>query len=124
MKDDCLFCKIARKEVDSKILYEDENIMVIMDAYPDTDGHTLVIPKKHYEDIYSIDSEVLLKIIETGKKYATKLMTTLDKSALTFLVNYGDSQAIKHFHLHLLPDFMQKSQELRKEEIYDKLMKD
>lgn len=45
MKDDCLFCKIARKEVDSKILYEDEDIMVIMDAYPDTDGHTLVIPK-------------------------------------------------------------------------------
>ena len=124
MKDDCLFCKIARKEVDSKILYEDEDIMVIMDAYPDTDGHTLVIPKKHYEDIYSIDSEVLLKIIETGKKYATKLMTTLDKSALTFLANYGDSQAIKHFHLHLLPDFMHKSHELSKEEIYDKLMKD
>lgn len=124
MKDDCLFCKIARKEVDSKILYEDEDIMVIMDAYPDTDGHTLVIPKKHYEDIYSIDSEVLLKIIEMGRKYATKLMTTLDKSALTFLVNYGDAQVIKHFHLHLLPDFMHKSHELSKEEIYDKMMKE
>ena len=124
MKDDCLFCKIARKEVDSKILYEDEDIMVIMDAYPDTDGHTLVIPKKHYEDIYSIDSEVLLKIIKMGKKYATKLMTTLDKSALTFLVNYGDAQVIKHFHLHLLPDFMHKTHELSKEEIYDKIMKD
>ena len=124
MKDDCLFCKIARKEVDSKILYEDDDIMVIMDAYPDTDGHTLVIPKKHYEDIYSIDSEVLLKIIKMGKKYATKLMTTLDKSALTFLVNYGDAQVIKHFHLHLLPDFMHKTHELSKEEIYDKIMKD
>ena len=122
--ENCLFCKIARKEVDSKILYEDDDIMVIMDAYPDTDGHTLVIPKKHYEDIYSIDSEVLLKIIKMGKKYATKLMTTLDKSALTFLVNYGDAQVIKHFHLHLLPDFMHKTHELSKEEIYDKIMKD
>ena len=121
VKDDCLFCKIARKEVEAKILYEDDDVMVIMDAYPDTDGHTLVIPKKHYEDIYSIDREIFLKIIDTGKRYATKLMTTLDKSALTFLVNYGDAQVIKHFHLHLLPDYMNKTHDFSKEEIYDKL---
>ena len=100
VKDDCLFCKIARKEVDA---------------------NTLVIPKKHYEDIYSIDREIFLKIIDTGKRYATKLMTTLDKSALTFLVNYGDAQVIKHFHLHLLPDYMNKTHDFSKEEIYDKL---
>ncbi len=121
VKDDCLFCKIARKEVEAKILYEDDDVMVIMDAYPDTDGHTLVIPKKHYEDIYSIDREIFLKIIDTGKRYATKLMTTLDKSALTFLVNYGDAQVIKHFHLHLLPNYMNKTHDFSKEEIYDKL---
>ena len=55
MKDDCLFCKIARKEVDSKILYEDELILVIMDDYTDSDGHSLVISKKHYEDKKNID---------------------------------------------------------------------
>lgn len=124
MKDNCLFCKIATHKENAKILYEDDDVMVIMDAYPDTDGHTLVMPKKHYEDIYSIDSEVLLKIIDIGKKYATKLMTTLDKSALTFLVNYGDAQVVKHFHLHLLPDFMNKTHKFSKEELYDKLIKD
>ena len=124
MKDDCLFCKIANKEVDAKILYEDEDLMVILDAYPDTDGHTLVIPKKHYEDIYSIDPEVFLKIFTTGKEKAQTLMNKLDKSSLTFLINYGDAQAIKHFHLHLLPDFMHKEHKYSKEEIYDKLMKD
>ena len=108
MKDDCLFCKIANKEIEAKILYEDEYLMVILDAYPDTDGHTLVIPKKHYEDIYSIDPEVFLKIFTTGKEKAQTLMNKLDKNSLTFLVNYGDAQAIKHFHLHLLPDFMHK----------------
>lgn len=124
MKDDCLFCKIANKEIEAKILYEDEYLMVILDAYPDTDGHTLVIPKKHYEDIYSIDPEVFLKIFTTGKEKAQTLMNKLDKNSLTFLVNYGDAQAIKHFHLHLLPDFMHKEHKYSKEEIYDKLMKD
>ena len=45
MKDDCLFCKIVRKEIPSKILYEDDDILVMLDAFPDTDGHTLVIPR-------------------------------------------------------------------------------
>lgn len=124
MKDDCLFCKIANKEIEAKILYEDEDLMVILDAYPDTDGHTLVIPKKHYEDIYSIDPEMFLKIFTTGKEKAQTLMNKLAKSSLTFLINYGDAQAIKHFHLHLLPDFMHKEHKYSKEEIYDKLMKD
>lgn len=124
MKDDCLFCKIANKEIEAKILYEDEDLMVILDAYPDTDGHTLVIPKKHYEDIYSIDPEVFLKIFTTGKEKAQTLMNKLNKNSLTFLINYGDAQAIKHFHLHLLPDFMHKEHKYSKEEIYDKLMKD
>lgn len=124
MKDDCLFCKIAKKEVDALILYEDDDLMVILDAYPDTDGHTLVIPKRHFEDIYSINPEVFNKIIDTGKKYAKLLMDKVDKSSLTFLVNYGDAQAIKHFHLHLLPDFMHKEHNFSREEIYDKLMKD
>ena len=124
MKDDCLFCKIANKEIEAKILYEDEYLMVILDAYPDTDGHTLVIPKKHYEDIYSLDPEMFLKIFTTGKEKAQTVMNKLAKSSLTFLINYGDAQAIKHFHLHLLPDFMHKEHKYSKEEIYDKLMKD
>lgn len=124
MKDDCLFCKIIKKEADSKILYEDEDVMVLLDAYPDTDGHTLVIPKKHYEDIYSIDPETLIKLIDVGKKYAKELMEKLDKKSLTFLINYGDDQVIKHLHLHLLPNFNNKEHNFSKEDIYNKLMKE
>lgn len=124
MKNDCLFCKIVNKEVDAKILYEDNDVMVILDAYPDTDGHTLVIPKKHYEDIYGIDDDVLLKIIGIGKDTTKMLMTKLDKSALTFLVNYGDAQVIKHFHLHLLPNYMNKEHKYNNEEMYNILKGD
>ena len=123
MKDDCLFCKIVRKEVPSKILYEDDDILVILDAFPDTDGHTLIIPKKHFEDIYEISDEILIKMFKKAKELTKDLMFKLDKSALTFLINYGDSQAIKHIHLHLLPDFMHKTHNLDKDEVYN-LLKD
>ena len=124
MKEDCLFCKIAAHKEDAKILYEDDDIIVILDAFPNADGHTLVIPKKHYEDIYALDPDILLKILDIGKKYATKLMDKLDKNALTFLVNYGNSQVIKHFHLHLLPEFSNKEHNISRDEAYDKIMKD
>lgn len=118
MKDNCLFCKIVNGEVPSSILYEDEDILVMLDAYPDTDGHTLVIPKKHYEDIYEVPDEVLIKMFKIGKMETKSLMEKLDKGALTFLINYGSSQAIKHIHLHLLPDFMHKNHKLDKEEVF------
>lgn len=123
MKDDCLFCKIVRKEVPSKILYEDDDILVMLDAFPDTDGHTLVIPKMHYEDIYEVDDDVLLKMFNVARGEVKNLMFKLDKSALTLLFNYGDAQAIKHIHLHLLPDFMHKSHNLDKDEVYN-ILKD
>lgn len=124
MKDDCLFCKIVRKEVPAKIVYEDNDILAMLDAFPDTDGHVLVIPKKHYDDIYEVPSDILDKMFKEGKVITKKLMTKLDKNALTFLINYGDAQAIKHIHLHLLPDFMHKVHRLSKDEVYDLLNKD
>ena len=101
MKENCIFCKIINGEVPSKILYEDNDIMILLDAYPDTDGHALVIPKKHYEDIYDVDSEIFNKMINKAKEYAQIIMEKLNKKGVTFLINYGDAQAIKHLHLHL-----------------------
>ena len=123
MNDNCLFCKITRKEVPAKILYEDDDILVMLDAFPDTDGHTLIIPKKHYEDIYEVPNDILIKMFDAARKETKNLMFKLDKSALTMLINYGDSQAIKHIHLHLLPDFMHKTHNLDKDEVYN-LLKD
>lgn len=118
MKDDCLFCKIVKGIVPSSVLYEDEDVLVMLDAYPDTDGHTLVIPKKHYEDIYEVPDDILVKMFKIGKMKNKEIMDKLDKGASTFLINYGSSQAIKHIHLHLLPDFMHKSHKLDKEEVF------
>lgn len=118
MKNECLFCKIINKEVPAKILYEDDVCLVFLDAYPHTDGHTLVIPKKHYDDIYDVPDEVLTHMISVGKNIAGKLMKKLDKKGITFLINYGDSQAIKHIHLHLLPNFDKEEHNLSNEEVF------
>ena len=118
--EECLFCKIIKKEIESKILYEDEDILVFMDAFPNVEGHALVIPKKHYEDIYEIDDETLCKMFKIARIKAKDIMNKLDKKSATFLFNYGEDQAIKHAHLHILPNFIKKEAiNKTNDEIYD-----
>ncbi len=124
MEHDCLFCKIIKKEVESFILYEDDDLIVILDAYPDADGHTLIIPKKHCCDIFELDDELLLKVFTKAKEFTHKLMNKLGKDAITYVINYGDAQVIKHFHLHLIPNYIKKEHNLSKEEVYKLLNED
>ena len=67
IKMECLFCKIIKGEVPTLKLYEDDLVMVIMDAYPNVDGHTLIIPKKHTLDLLEIDDSILEKIVMKSK---------------------------------------------------------
>ena len=71
---DCLFCKIKDGLVDSYKIYEDDIVIAILDAYPDVDGHTLIIPKKHYTDYQSIDDKTLVHINQVAKKLGVTLM--------------------------------------------------
>lgn len=105
IKMDCIFCKIINKEIPSKILYEDDLCLVIMDVNPNVDGHSLIIPKKHYNDYLELDNEITTHIFDVAKKMGQKLMSKLDAKSVTLLINYGDDQVVKHFHMHLLPDF-------------------
>ena len=118
--DDCLFCKIIKKEIPSKILYEDEDILVFMDAFPNVEGHALVVPKKHYTDIFEVDDETLCKMFKIARIESKNIMSKLDKKSSTFLFNYGEDQAIKHIHLHILPNYV-KREKIKKsnDEIYD-----
>lgn len=104
--DDCLFCKIIRKEIDSKVLYEDDDVIAFMDAFPNVEGHTLVIPKKHIEDIFEVDDKTLCKMFEIARMEAKDIMSKLNKKSCTFLFNYGEDQSIKHIHLHVLPNYI------------------
>lgn len=119
----CLFCKIVNGEEKSFKLYEDEKVIAILDTYPTVDGHTLIIPKKHYADFKELDLEIINHIYKVAKNLSEMLMTKLKVSSFTFAWNYGDRQAIKHFHLHLLPNFGRNKGKKDVEEIY-KILKE
>lgn len=102
---DCIFCKIANKEIESKIIYEDDLVVGIMDVNPVVDGHLLIIPKKHYTDYMELDSEIGSHLFLVAQQIGPKLMKAMKANSLTLLMNYGDDQKVKHVHLHLLPNF-------------------
>lgn len=100
-----IFCKIVNGEIPSRKLYEDDLVMVIMDVNPSSCGHSLIIPKTHYQDLFDIDSEVLNHIMKVAKDIALKLEEKLGCEGITLIENNGISQDVKHFHLHLVPKY-------------------
>ncbi len=121
IKMDCIFCKIINDEIPSYTLYEDEIVKVFLDVNPDSNGHTLIIPKKHYKDLYEIDDDTLIHIMKVARKIDKTLHEKLNTSGLTLIQNNGDVQEVKHFHLHLKPYYKDKKEILPVEEIFKKL---
>lgn len=103
----CLFCKIGKKEIDSKIIYEDNLVLAFLDANPLTKGHTLIIPKNHADNILELADKDLIAVFRAAKLVADKLNESLEPSGFTIGVNHGkiSGQSIDHFHLHLVPRF-------------------
>lgn len=99
----CLFCDIINKNLDSDIIFEDNDVIVISDIHPKAPMHKLIIPKKHIEsvkEINEVEKDLLFKIIETAKNIAEKKQ--LKGYKLVFNVGKEGGQEIEHLHLHLL----------------------
>ena len=117
---DCLFCKIVNGEVPSKKIYEDDLVIAILDAYPNCDGHTLIIPKKHYTDFTEIDDELLIHINKIKKELTKKIIERIKPKCISFQVNYLEGQVIKHYHLHIMPNPREKVK-FSTDEMFNKL---
>lgn len=102
---DCLFCKIIKGEIPCYKIYEDEYTLAFLDIAKDVDGHTLVIPKKHYENILDCDKETLNHVMNTIKLISNHYVTKCGFSGINLINNNGESaeQAIKHLHFHIIP---------------------
>ena len=120
-KMDCIFCKIVNGEIPSYTLYEDDIVKVFLDVNPDTNGHTLIVPKKHYTDLFDIDDNTLMHIMNTAKKINQLLSDKLHTDGLTLVQNNGLKQEVKHFHLHLKPQYKNEGKLLSVEKIYKKI---
>lgn len=117
---DCLFCKIINKEIPSYKIYEDDVVYAFLDINPDSVGHTLIIPKKHYLDLDDIDSDTLKHIMKIAKILKKRIEEKLNCDGLTLIQNSGDIQEVKHFHLHLKP-FYNNKKDKTLEEVYELL---
>lgn len=121
---ECIFCKIAKGEMDSYTIYEDEIVKAYLDIHPDSNGHTLIIPKKHYRDLDDIDEKTITHIMMVAKKVKKILENKLGMDGLTLIQNNGRPQEVKHFHLHLKPAYEKNGRRAKVENIYEKIMKD
>ena len=111
---DCIFCKIANGEIPTNTIFENEDFRVILDVGPATRGHALVLPKKHYADIYEIPEDVLAEAVKVGKKVATFLKDKLGCDGMNLVQNNGEAagQTVMHYHLHIIPRYKDDGQHI------------
>ena len=109
MKDDnCIFCKLANKDIPTNIIYEDDRFTVILDASPATKGHALILPKNHAANIYELPDEDASAVFVLAKKLATKMTEILHCDGFNIVQNNGEvaGQNVFHFHMHLIPRYL------------------
>lgn len=102
---DCLFCKIIEGTIPSKTIYEDDIVKVFLDINPNTNGHCLIIPKKHIITVNELDSKLITHILEVEKKMYKLLKEKLNIEGLTIVQNNELGQEVKHYHVHLIPRY-------------------
>ena len=100
---DCIFCKMVKGEIPCYKFYENDYVLAFLDINPDSDGHTLIIPKKHFTDLDDIDLETLKHINEAAKDIKKILEKKLGCIGFSLLQNNGSVQEVKHYHLHIKP---------------------
>ncbi len=103
---ECIFCKIAKGEAKSNKIYETDKTLVILDVNPISKGHSLVISKEHYRDIFDINEDILKDIIISIKR-VSEMMKNIGATGVNVLHASGDDaqQSVFNFHIHLVPRY-------------------
>lgn len=99
--EDCLFCKIVRKEIPATIVYEDEEVLVFPDIHPKKPVHLLTIPKKHVSEFVAVENHELFSHLTKAIQKMIKEQGLEDKG-YQIRINGGGHQDINHLHIHLL----------------------
>ncbi len=102
----CVFCEIAKHALDSSIVYEDDDFLIVMDLYPLSDGHLLVIPKQHQQYLHDLTEKEQIRIFELGNAALQALRASgYGLGGCNLLLNDGKdaNQTVPHVHLHVIP---------------------
>jgi histidine triad (HIT) family protein len=104
---DCIFCKIANKEIEKDFIYEDEDLVVFPDIRPAAPLHLLIVPKKHLKDFLMIkDERLMIKMMKTIQNLVKE--QKIEDKGYRLVVNGGGAQLIDHLHIHLMGKIGQK----------------
>ena len=107
VKEDCIFCKIAKGDIPSATIYETSDFKVILDVAPANRGHALIITKEHFDNIFQMDAETAAKLFSLATVVARALKEETGCDGMNVLQNNGEvaGQTVNHFHLHLIPRY-------------------
>jgi histidine triad (HIT) family protein len=103
--ENCIFCKIVKGEIPAHKVYEDDETLAFLDIKPVNPGHTLVIPKDHFENIYSTPDETWARMMLAAKKVALAIKNSIDPDGINIGMNNEEAagQVIFHSHIHIMP---------------------
>ncbi|MCK4913669.1 MAG: HIT family protein [Planctomycetes bacterium] len=106
-KDNCIFCKIVAGEIPSAKIYEDDAVLAFLDVGPVSDGHTLVIPKLHFEKLHECPVEILSCVTKCFGKVAKAVVVATGCDGYNVLCNNGRAagQLVEHLHFHIIPRY-------------------
>ena len=104
---DCIFCRIIAGEIPSEKVYEDQQTLAFLDINPINPGHTLVVPKEHFEDLLSTPDEVLAGLMVVVKKIGQAICSGVQAQGFNVGLNNGQAagQVVFHAHFHVMPRF-------------------
>lgn len=103
--EDCIFCKIASREIPSAIAFENENYIAFMDRAPFNKGHTLVCPKKHGETVWDMTESEIGGLFTIAARLSKAIMRATKSDGFRFVQNNGEAanQVVAHVHVHVIP---------------------
>lgn len=122
--DNCIFCKIINGEIPCYKVYEDADVLAFLDISQTTKGHTLVVPKEHFDNILYCPNDILTKVMSVAQKIAQAEVLTLGAKGVNILINTNEAagQTVMHFHVHVIPRYSSEDK-LRLEFMSNKLEK-
>lgn len=104
---DCIFCEIASKDAEAEVIFENENFVAFLDINPVNYGHTLVVPKKHFDNFLTIPTDDLSELTKITQYLAGAVKRALKADGFNIISNNGNSagQSVFHFHYHIIPRY-------------------
>jgi histidine triad (HIT) family protein len=124
MTKDCIFCRIINKETSASIVYEDAEVIAFLSHRPVNVGHTLVVPKKHYSNIYDIPELEAAYLFKITKRLTHAVRDSVNAEGIRIVQNNGEAagQVVFHLHIHIIP--LKPQDDLHKSGVYRNHMRE